>query len=73
LIFIGPTADVIESLGSKTKARAIAIKAGVPVIAGSDGPCSTIDVRIFFRMELPLSDEFFHDYAPSFERPKTFN
>ncbi|XXQ36528.1 Pyruvate carboxylase [Plasmodiophora brassicae] len=41
IIFVGPSADAIERLGTKTKARTIAIAAGVPVIPGSDGPCQT--------------------------------
>ena len=38
LIFIGPSADAIESMGSKTRARAIARRAGVPVVPGTDDP-----------------------------------
>lgn len=34
LIFIGPTASAMESLGDKARARAAAIKAGVPVPEG---------------------------------------
>ena len=35
--FIGPSADAISKLGQKAQARALAIKAGVPVVKGSDG------------------------------------
>lgn len=35
--FIGPPAEVINALGNKSNARDIMIKAGVPVIPGSDG------------------------------------
>ena len=35
--FIGPSAEVIDALGNKSNARNIMIKAGVPVIPGSDG------------------------------------
>ncbi|MDQ3069643.1 MAG: ATP-grasp domain-containing protein [Acidobacteriota bacterium] len=34
LIFVGPPADVIDRMGAKIEARAIAIKAGVPVVPG---------------------------------------
>ena len=34
--FIGPTADAIALMGSKTAARQIAIKAGVPVVPGTE-------------------------------------
>jgi acetyl-CoA carboxylase biotin carboxylase subunit len=37
LIFIGPRSASIEALGSKTAARDLAIRAGAPVIPGSDG------------------------------------
>lgn len=36
--FIGPDPDVIELLGDKTSARDLAVREGVPVVPGSDGP-----------------------------------
>jgi propionyl-CoA carboxylase alpha chain len=41
--FIGPTPDAIESLGSKTNARKIAIRAGVPVMPGTTAGITSID------------------------------
>ncbi|KAH7105810.1 pyruvate carboxylase [Auriculariales sp. MPI-PUGE-AT-0066] len=38
LAFIGPSPEVIDSLGDKTKARTIAMAAGVPVVPGTPGP-----------------------------------
>ena len=38
LTFIGPGADAIKLMGSKTGARATAIRAGVPVVPGTDAP-----------------------------------
>ncbi|KAI9475499.1 MAG: pyruvate carboxylase [Benjaminiella poitrasii] len=38
ITFIGPTPDVIESLGDKTKARTIAVQCEVPVVPGTPGP-----------------------------------
>ena len=38
LTFIGPGADAIRLMGSKTGAREIAIRAGVPVVPGTDAP-----------------------------------
>ena len=35
--FIGPSAEAISKLGHKAQARALAIKAGVPVVKGSEG------------------------------------
>ena len=40
LTFIGPSADAMRALGSKTAAREIAVRAGVPIVAGSDAPVS---------------------------------
>ncbi len=40
LIFIGPTADTIEGLGGKARAKAEAEKRGIPVVPGSKGAMS---------------------------------
>ncbi|MBN7808931.1 MULTISPECIES: acetyl-CoA carboxylase biotin carboxylase subunit [Agrobacterium] len=37
LVFIGPTADTIRSMGDKAVAREMARRAGVPTVPGSDG------------------------------------
>lgn len=37
VMFIGPSADSIRKVGSKTAARQLATAAGVPVLAGADG------------------------------------
>jgi acetyl-CoA carboxylase biotin carboxylase subunit len=50
LIWIGPPASAISAMGSKTGARALMMKAGVPVLPGSDGPLRTArDAEIFAR------------------------
>ena len=48
IIFIGPTSEHLEMFGDKVKAREQAVKAGIPVIPGSDGPVGSIgDVQAF--------------------------
>ena len=43
IIFIGPTSKHLDMFGDKVKAREQAIKAGIPVIPGSDGPVTTVE------------------------------
>lgn len=48
LIFVGPSPQVIDALGDKVSARAIAIKARVPVVPGTDGAVDKFeDVKKF--------------------------
>ena len=43
--FVGPTAEVIDALGDKLRARAMAKAAGVPLVPGSDEIASAADAR----------------------------
>lgn len=42
IIFIGPTSDHLQLFGDKVRAREAAIKAGLPVIPGTEHPVSSI-------------------------------
>ena len=42
ITFIGPSADLLELLGDKTAARNLAVKAGIPVIPGTQDPVSDL-------------------------------
>jgi pyruvate carboxylase len=46
--FVGPSPSVIELLGDKTRARELAIAAGVPVVPGSEGPVSELAEAVAF-------------------------
>src|SRR5204863_464172 len=37
LVFVGPPADAIRRMGSKTEARALMAQAGVPIVPGFQG------------------------------------
>lgn len=43
IAFIGPKSEMIESMGNKSKARETMIKAGVPVVPGSEGVLNDIE------------------------------
>ena len=45
IAFVGPEADVIDALGDKLRARAMAREAGVPLVPGSDCIASAADAR----------------------------
>ncbi|MCA9051051.1 MAG: ATP-grasp domain-containing protein, partial [Planctomycetaceae bacterium] len=41
--FVGPSVAALEALGDKTAARAIAIKAGVPILGGTEGAVHEVE------------------------------
>ena len=45
LIWVGPSPEVIDGMGDKAEARKVAIKAGVPVIPGTDNITSAESAR----------------------------
>lgn len=62
LIWIGPDPQVIEALGDKLKARAIAQKVGAPLVAGSDGAISSPAEALSFarKFGLPIAIKAAH-------------
>ena len=46
--FVGPSAETIELLGDKTTARELAIREGVAVVPGSDGPVDSLETLSSF-------------------------
>ncbi len=42
LCFIGPSSEVIRTMGDKILAREVARRAGVPMVPGSDGPVDSV-------------------------------
>ncbi|MEI9994691.1 MAG: carboxyl transferase domain-containing protein [Rhizomicrobium sp.] len=49
LQFIGPSPKVLSIFGDKARARALAERFGVPVLAGTPGPATLEETRAFFR------------------------
>jgi acetyl/propionyl-CoA carboxylase alpha subunit/acetyl-CoA carboxylase carboxyltransferase component len=47
LTFVGPRPDTLELFGDKTRARELARRCGVPVLAGTAGPTSLEETREF--------------------------
>jgi len=45
IIFIGPTAEVVEQMGDKVRAKEVMQAAGVPLVPGSDGAVGLADLR----------------------------
>ncbi|MDQ3103009.1 MAG: acetyl-CoA carboxylase biotin carboxylase subunit [Actinomycetota bacterium] len=43
ITWIGPPADAIDAMGSKTRARGIMQEAGVPIVPGATEPSATVD------------------------------
>jgi acetyl-CoA/propionyl-CoA carboxylase biotin carboxyl carrier protein len=43
IVFIGPPPEAIEAMGSKTKAREIMAKAGVPIVPGATEPAPDVE------------------------------
>jgi acetyl-CoA/propionyl-CoA carboxylase, biotin carboxylase, biotin carboxyl carrier protein len=43
IVFIGPPAEAIEAMGSKTRAREIMAEAGVPIVPGATAPARDVD------------------------------
>lgn len=46
IIFIGPSAEVMEKMGSKIAAREVMEKAGVPVVPGTNGAVASADEAV---------------------------
>lgn len=56
IVFIGPSADLLEQLGDKTAARKLAQRAGVPVVPGTEEPVTDAALipEIAARIGFPL-------------------
>jgi pyruvate carboxylase len=56
ITFIGPSARLLEQLGDKTAARALAMKAGIPIVPGTKQPIVDSDeaTRVASEIRYPL-------------------
>jgi acetyl-CoA/propionyl-CoA carboxylase biotin carboxyl carrier protein len=43
IVFVGPPAEAIEAMGSKTRAREIMAEAGVPIVPGATAPARDVE------------------------------
>jgi acetyl-CoA/propionyl-CoA carboxylase biotin carboxyl carrier protein len=43
IVFIGPSADAIDAMGSKTRARELMAAAGVPIVPGTTEPVESVE------------------------------
>ena len=43
IVFVGPPADAIDAMGSKTRARELMKEAGVPIVPGTTEPVESVD------------------------------
>src|ERR687888_991997 len=43
IVFVGPPADAIDAMGSKTRARELMREAGVPIVPGTTEPVASVD------------------------------
>jgi len=48
IAFIGPSPEALEAFGDKARARALAVRAKVPVLPGTDGPADLAEMAAFF-------------------------
>lgn len=58
LAFVGPSPEVIDGLGDKTKARTLAMKVGVPVVPGTPGPVAAYTDGASFVKEYGFPSEY---------------
>jgi acetyl-CoA carboxylase biotin carboxylase subunit len=52
IVFIGPDANMIDLMGNKSKARETMIKAGVPVVPGSEGAVGDLEEALEIAEEI---------------------
>ncbi|MGI8926592.1 MAG: carboxyl transferase domain-containing protein, partial [Tepidiformaceae bacterium] len=50
ITFVGPRVELLELFGDKMRAREVAVRAGVPVLPGSERPATLEDAQRFFAL-----------------------